>query len=246
MGGSEDRFLYSDCSPHVEKLNRETKTSELVLVRGPPSSGKTTLAHAIHRQHNFLSRKDRTERSYIFLPCQTLFSKCKDADEMEKKLMTEMNAKHNLSGHLPNFDYLAEAMSWLIHENIAVIVDEAHLVFREEFPSIYAAFLKHDNKLTGLFFSTTSESVKEGSYIQHSPPELSKKFFFDGSFDVDEKIEFELAQTGVKLSSTATRALVQISGRHRGVFVRLCDWIETIQANHEPNKVCVVFCLWDG
>ena len=237
-----EKNFYIPTAAYVEELHTETETQNLVFVRGPPASGKSTLAHAIHTRYDYLKRRDRTQRSYIFLACQSLLFKLKDDAAMEKIIMKEFNAEHNLSGHFPKFDRLYDGMAWLIRENIAVIADEGHLLFREEYPSIYSAFLKHDKKPTCLFFSTTSESVKDG-YIRYSPAELSKKFFFYGSFDVDEQIESELEQTGVKLSNTAIRALVQISGRHRGVFVRLCAWIKKVQRNHEPNKVCVVFLL---
>ena len=179
--------FYIPTAVHVEELHRATEPRDLVLVRGPPASGKTTLAHAIRKRYNYSSRRDRNQRSYIFLAGQSLLSECKDGVDMEEQIMVEFNAKQNLSGHLPNFDRLKDAIAWLIRENIAVIVDEAHMIFRtsEEFPSIYSAFLKHDDKLTGLFFTTTSESV-QGDHIQRSPSELSKTFFFSGSFDSNE------------------------------------------------------------
>ena len=61
-----------------------------------------------------------------------------------------------------------------------------------------------------------------------SPPELSKKFFFFGEFSAED-VQEELRQTRSKLSVNAIRALIQISGIHRGVFVRLCEWVKTTQ-----------------
>ena len=110
----------------------------------------------------------------------------------------------------------------------------------ENLSPIYSAFMKHEHKLTGLFFTTTSEALK-GKIIQHSPPEMSKRFFFFGRFDA-HAIEEQLRKTRVDMSQDAISALVQISGVHRGVFVRLCQWVEKQQKN-SPQKVCLLLYL---
>jgi hypothetical protein len=124
-------------------------------------------------------------------------------------------------------------MGWLVAHNVVVIVDEAHIIFNTKdddvFDFVYTNFLKHSAGLTALFFGTTSERVTSTGGICHSPPEMSKKFFWSGKFEVSDDLATELQDSGALLSAAAVAALAHISGLHRGIFARLGDWVEETQ-----------------
>ena len=235
--------FYIETAADVEKFHKETNDQDLVLVRGPPGCGKSTVAEAICRLYPCSNFNEHEQRSYVFLPAQHL--------EDQAKIIKQLNKEENLDGILPPDD-LHAAIEWLIRHNIAVVVDEAHCIFETsndpKRKAIYSAFLKHDKHLTGLFFTTSSEAVTEKNVVQHSPPEMSKKFFWIGQIDAGE-IKAELERSPVNLSTDAARALIQISGVNRGIFVRLCTWVEKKQMN-EPkvfffrDVTCLLALVW--
>lgn len=228
--------FYISTDSDIAELISHLNPQDLVLVRGPPSTGKSTIAEAICRRHPY--DKKSKERSFVFLGAQALEEvlMTKDSNKITTKIISILNDKSNLDDALEDVKDLTAAFSWLIQNNVAVVVDEAHMIFNtasdEKLKYICSAFLKHPQKMTAVFFSTTSETVATSGHLSHSPGDISKKFFWAGQFEV-EGLEEQLKDAGVRLSIAAITALAHISGLHRGVFVRLCEWVEKQQSTIE-------------
>jgi hypothetical protein len=274
--------FYISTDTDVEDLLKHINKKDLALVRGPPATGKTTLAQAICRLHPY-DTKDESKMSCLFLSAQDLEdvltpqgeSKSKEQrqeqgqaeqgqeqephdsksekkgddaknllKQVQEKIIRLLNSKNNLNGALKGDDAkdLTAAFSWLIKHNVAIVADEAHIIFNtasdDNLKSVCSSFLKHGDSLTAVFFSTTSETVGTQGQLSHSPAELSKRFFWAGQFVVDENLEAGLKAAGVLLSKSAAIALANISGLHRGVFAKLCHWVEQLQTTTEVIVAC--------
>ena len=250
-----DLHFYIKGLNDIERIHNQTVPRDLALFRGPPAAGKSTLARAICREYPYTpERAAKKERSYVYIEAiqleEAIKTRCDDT--IRSKITKLLNdGKFNCGGDLPPGCTVMESLNWLEHHNIVVVVDEAHIIFDtsndDDLAYLYTSFLKND--ITGLFFTTTSESVT-ASGVRHSPPEMSKKFFWSGEFEVKDAME-DLKNTKVKLTADATRALIQISGVHRGVFGRLCFWVQQKQEQeNEPevfflllHLICVYECL---
>ena len=223
--------FYIPSAADVEYIVKNmTKTSNQYLVRGPPACGKTTLAEALCRRYPYTKRgddcSDDCEPSFVLIHGENL----EDAKEPITFIEELKTATH---GDL-DADKFKPAFNWLNKRNVIMVIDEAQIVFKNFFSKF------KNSGATAIFFTTTPEAAmanqvaNEDSEIvwQYSPSEIAKKFYWSGGIDDTEVVE-ALKQTNARLEPKAVQALVQISGVHRGVFVRLCDWVEQHQLTEQ-------------
>ena len=136
-----NEHFYIDTVTDVDDLIGSTENQDLILIRGPPASGKSTLAEAVRRRFPYSKGGDNNKRSFVLVPGQHL--NYEDADSMGREIIRILNSEDNLDGDLPDVPNLESAFTWMIRRNIAVIVDEAHMIFRndDKFAAIYSIFL---------------------------------------------------------------------------------------------------------
>ena len=220
-----------------------------MLVHGPPACGKSTLAIAIRRKYPYTKERARNkERSYVYVAAHDL-ERAIQTSTFDQELIKYLNREDNLNGDLEKDLTPSTALAWLAERNIAVIIDEAHVFFdTEKMPThkyIYTAFLKNGApNFTALFFTSSSGTISTivlsdsssqigatpaaASKDSHSPSQMNSKWFWSGEFDTKNVIT-ALKTTNVKLSPSATEAVVQISGLNRGVCTCLFRWVSTKQ-----------------
>ena len=218
-------------------VNEMIQNGNKYLIRGPPACGKTTLAEALCRHHPYCTKRgDDCEQSFVLIHGNELKAPKDVAENQVEKYIIRMfieklkNAtKDELDVELGAFstDMLKPVFSWLDKRNVVMVIDEAHIVFEK----IYSLFKNSDT--TVLFFTTTPELAMANETSKqvwpHSPPELAAKYYWSGGINNIQEVEKALKQTNVRLELNAVQALIQISGDHRGVFVRLCNWVRQHQ-----------------
>jgi hypothetical protein len=242
-----NKDFYISTVKDVERVHQEATDGSTILVRGPPATGKSTLAEALRDTHPCTKESmQQKKRSYVYIAAQHLGTSVSGANAtvVNDKLKELLNEESNLNGELPSSDTPVlkdthAVLKWLADRNVALAVDEAHLIFETQYDphlkSLYSAFLKHDSQPTVLFFTTTSESVRpETGTIQHSPAEIGKKFFWPGKFEVADVVA-ALEFSPIQLDDKAAEALAHVSGLHRGIFVRLGKWVQDIQ-EQRPDR----------
>ena len=76
MGQPPDpnKHFYIACEDDVNKIHEATNDHDLVLIRGPPASGKSTIADAMRRKYPFNLNNcgEENQRSYVLLPGHVL------------------------------------------------------------------------------------------------------------------------------------------------------------------------------
>ena len=107
--------FYIPTTSQVDELIRETQKGDKVLVRGPPSSGKSTVAQAMRRQYPYCKRVD-SDRSFVYIPGQHLLD-CEDAESVKKMIIEILNRPGNLGGDLPDFPNFFDSIGWLIQNS---------------------------------------------------------------------------------------------------------------------------------
>ena len=197
------------------------------LVRGPPACGKTTLAQALCRQYSYTKRGDDDNPSFVLIRGENL--KAPDGVDNEEEAIKGLFIKELKMA--TNEDLVADelklAFDWLIKRNVVMVIDEAQIVFQK----IYSEF--KNSCATAIFFTTTPEvAVANKSFEQwlHSPSELAAKYYWSGDRIDNGEVVRALEQTNARLKPKAVEALLEISGMHRGVFVRLFDWVRQHQS----------------
>ena len=254
-----DEHFFIDFEKDISLFHTKLTKGALVLVHGPPGCGKSSLAMAIRRKHPYTKeRAARKERSYVYIAAHH-FIRALQTNTFDSELTKHLNKVENLNGDLPK-DYLpATALGWLAERNVAVIVDEAHVIFdTEKSPKleyIYSAFLKNPG-FTALFLTSSSdttvaelsgsasliETTPTSKQPNHSPSQMTLKLFWSGEFDAESAAR-ALGMTRVKLSFKAIEAVVQISGLNRSVCTSLCLWVEQKQQRDKFSEVFLYFVL---
>ena len=226
--------FYIDIAADVDAIISKIKLTNTYLIRGPPAAGKTTVARAIRDHAPFSKRGSCGDISYVLIHGHRLVKGLEDDSSIASRLISLLNHDANLGGALSNNMTISDVLDWLASESVVLIADEAHFIFAK----LYNSYIK-DSDITALFFTTTPEMVGKNVDLRPltpSPSGISKKFYWSGGLD-EEQIVIALRQTKVKLKLEAIRALIQISGVHRGVLARLLDWVEEKQSNTAGPKV---------
>ncbi len=218
-----DKDFYIPNAADVEYIaTKIIQNGNKYLVRGPPACGKTTLALALCRRYPYTNRDDVP--SFVLIRGEDLKAPNNEEEAVKCKFVAQLKTATNQD---LDTDELKPAFSWLNVRNVVVVVDEAQIVFQK----LYSQFKNSD--ATALFFTTTPElaitSKTFEDYWLHSPSELAAKYYWSGRINNSEVVK-ALKQTNARLGPKAVEALVQISGEHRGVFVRLCDWVRQHQS----------------
>ena len=221
----------------MHSILNEITVGNFYLIRGPPASGKSTVAEAIRRHAPYSKRGPSDNRSFVLIsgtPMQDI-----DKDQIRAEFLEQLNDEANLDGALPGNSTFKQMIKFLNAHKVVLVIDEAHVVFEKCYE-----LLKYSTPPTAIFFTTTPEEVGnikgERRIKRPSPTGMAAKFYWSGGIK-ESDIEGALQQTEVRLELEAIRALVQISGVHRGIFNRLCDWVLGRQRAPAGPKVFFAF-----
>ena len=119
-----DEDFFINCASEVNLFHEKLANGSKLLVRGPPASGKSTLARAMRRAYPFNCTCGR--RSYVYLSAVDLQESAQNITEMTSAVAKILNSSKNLAGALP----LEESFQdWCVKNEVAIIIDEAHLIF---------------------------------------------------------------------------------------------------------------------
>ena len=235
-----DKHFYIDSEDDVRSILEQITVGNSYLIRGPPASGKSTLAQAIRRYAPFSKQHSSDNQSFV-LVMGTRMQDMNQKGEILAEFIEQLNDELNLDGALAAGITITNALKFLWQHKVVLVIDEAHVVFEK----MYSQYLK-DSQTTAIFFTTTPEEVgniKGAMRIRRpSPPGMAAKFYWSGGIQ-ESVIETALQQTEVKLELEAIRALVQISGVHRGIFNRLCVWVLWRQRAAAVPKVFFAFII---
>ena len=232
-----DKHFYIDNEDDVRSVLYNISKGNFYLIRGPPAAGKSTLAQAIRRHAPYSKRGPLGKRSFVLVSGNDMKAMHNNS-ELCQEFVDQLNDEANLNGALPKCINFRKALKFLHENNVVMVMDEAHVIFKKMYEILKS------NSATAIFFTTTPEEVvitKGRTLITAaSPPGIASKFYWSGGIK-ESGIERALQQTEVRLTLEAIRALVQISGVHRGIFNRLCFWVLDRQRAAAGRKV--FFCF---
>ena len=200
----------------------------MYLIRGPPACGKTTLAQSICSSYPYHGKDGDAipAQSFVYISGKGLQDTRNGDTDPRLSLVDfiERKAKGEFRTHgTTTFVKCNDMIEWLKKRSVGLIIDEAHLVLRQ---NIFTSLFK-DSQVTVIYFTTSDEQNVEGK-LTHTLSGLAKTFYWSGGINTEKVVE-ALEQTTVRLTPAAVRALIQISGVHRGIFVVLCHWVQKKQ-----------------
>lgn len=95
-----DKHFYIDSEDDVRSILNEITVGNFYLIRGPPASGKSTVAEAIRRHAPYSKRGSSGNLSFVLLS-GTPMQDMDDKDQIRAKFLEQLNDETNLGGALP-------------------------------------------------------------------------------------------------------------------------------------------------
>jgi hypothetical protein len=232
-----DKHVCISNASTIEKLEKMLVSDQFMFIRAPPSSGKSVLALHLHRH---LAQKRPT--AFIdTLPTGDSTT----ADDIKKNIMlhmtravTEFNERQPrpspsspssapLRLDSPARDVDTGTFDTLVGDfyrrDGVLILDEAHLLwpYAREVSSVFKGASPRV-----VAFSAASEANVEGKQRETvTPPDLFERYFWHPPQPDFSSLREQCGHAGVPIDGHALKFVWRLCGGHRGLVMRLLEWL---------------------
>mmetsp|Transcript_14808 Transcript_14808/g.33613 ORF Transcript_14808/g.33613 Transcript_14808/m.33613 type:complete len:616 (+) Transcript_14808:106-1953(+) len=185
----------------------------VVFIRAPVASGKTTLANYLRKKHS---------DKFVYVDFAT-------SQDQWYQHVIDASGEENLS-----FLQVRNALKKIAQQEKVIVIDEAHLIFG--YPGVVSTFFKRvaaDSAPMFLLFSASgsSEDNEGNSFV--TPQEIRRKYMWYPPIPNLEKLRIDLveAKKPVVLDTDSINFIVTLCGGHRGIIMNAIKWIQEQQQN---------------